>query len=177
MDAAATSDISIQFIDERTNYFLEHPDEAVDFYWNKYLSQWADGTYASRQATLATLGGRHPLVESFYSGANSRFYIGYNNLYQTLMYLGCFACILTALLKKREHPLYEYLGMIGVFGGFLFHMIWEANARYIFLYGLLLLPYAACGIARLSNNAILEKFRKNNTARKSDATEEPTTAA
>lgn len=177
MDAAATSDISIQFIDERTNYFLEHPDEAVDFYWNKYLSQWADGTYASRQATLATLGGRHPLVESFYSGANSRFYIGYNNLYQTLIYLGCFACVLTALLKKREHLLYEYLGMIGVFGGFLFHMIWEANARYIFLYGLLLLPYAACGIARLSNNAVLEKFRKNNTARRSDATEEPTTAA
>lgn len=177
MDAAATADISRQFMDERTNYFREHPGKAIDFYWNKYLSQWADGTYASRQATLATLGGRHPLVESFYSGANSRFYIDYNNLYQTLIYLGCFACVLTALLNKKQHPLYEYLGMIGVFGGFLFHMIWEANARYIFLYSLLLLPYAACGISRISNNAVLERFRKNNTAHRSDATEEPTTAA
>lgn len=177
MDAAATSDISIQFIDERTNYFMEHPDKAVDFYRNKYLSQWTDGTYASRQATLATLGGRHPLVESFYSGANSRFYIGYNNLYQTLIYLSCFAYVLTALLSRRAVRLYEYLGIIGVFGGFLFHMIWEANARYIFLYGLLLLPYAACGIARISNNAVPERFRKNNTDRRSDATEEPTTAA
>lgn len=177
MDTAATADISRQYMDERTDYFREHPGEAVDFYWNKYLSQWADGTYASRQATLATLGGRHPLVETVYSGANSRFYIGYGNLYQTLIYLGCFAYVLNALLKKQAIRLYEYLGIIGVLGGFLFHMIWEANARYIFLYGLLLLPYAACGISRLSSNAVLEKFRKNNTVRRSDATEEPTTAA
>lgn len=177
MDAAAAADISRQFINERADYFREHPDKALDFYWNKYLSQWADGTYASRQATLATLGGRHPLVESFYSGANSRFYIGFCNLYQTLICLGCFVCMLTALLRKKELCLYEYLGMIGVFGGFLFHMIWEANARYIFLYGLMLVPYAACGISRISNNAVLERFRKNNTDRRSDATEEPTTAA
>ncbi len=177
MNATATADISRQFINERTEYFREHPGKAVDFYWNKYLSQWADGTYASRQATLATLGGRHPLAESFYSGANSRFYIGFCNLYQTLICLGCFVCMLTSLLKKTELHLYEYLGMAGVFGGFLFHMIWEANARYIFLYGLLLVPYAACGISRISNNAVPGRFRKNNTARRSDATEEPTTAA
>lgn len=31
-------------------------------------------------------------------------------------------------------------------GGFLFHTIWEANSRYIFVYSLLLMPYCAAGI-------------------------------
>ncbi len=177
MDTAATNEISRQFIARRMAYLREHPDYAVDFYWNKYLSQWADGTYASRQATLATFGGRHPLVESVYSGENSRFYIGYCNIYQNVLYLGCFIGIMSALLKKGKHRLYVWLSMIGAFGGFLFHMLWEANSRYIFLYGLLLLPYAAQGIAEISSTSALGKFRKNNTARKADATEKPTTAA
>lgn len=176
MDAALTSEISRQFLEERVEYFKAHPGYAVDFYWNKYLSQWADGTYASRQATLATLGGRNALVESFYSGENSRLYIGFCNIYQNVLYLGCFAGILTALLRRRKYPLYLWLGVIGAFGGFLFHMIWEANARYIFLYGLLLLPYAACGIAELNNTSVLGKFRKNSTDHRSDATETQATA-
>ena len=171
MDADAASEVSRQFMEERMEYFKNHPGYAVNFYWNKYLSQWADGTYASRQATLATFGGRNDLVESFYSGKNSRFYIGFCNLYQNVLYLGCFAGIFAAFLNRRKYPLYLWLGIIGAFGGFLFHMIWEANARYIFLYGLLLLPYAAWGIAELSNTSALEKFRKNNTDHKSDATE------
>ena len=40
-----------------------------------------------------------------------------------------------------------YLGLIGVIGGFLFHIIWEANSRYIFLYSLLLMPYCARGLS------------------------------
>ena len=37
-------------------------------------------------------------------------------------------------------------GLIAVLGGFLFHTIWEANSRYIFVYSLLLMPYCAAGI-------------------------------
>lgn len=171
MDSAASSETSRQFMKERMDYFRDHPGYAVDFYWNKYLSQWTDGTYASRQATLATFGGRNAFVESFYTGPNSRLYIEYCNLYQNVLYFGCFAGFMAALLKKRKFPLYLWLGVIGAFGGFLFHMIWEANSRYIFLYGLLLLPYAAHGIAELSNTSALGRFRKNNTDHSSDAKE------
>lgn len=176
MDSAAASEISRQFMEERIDFFQSHPGYAVNFYWNKYLSQWVDGTYASRQATLATFGGRNPLVESFYSGENSRFYIEYCNIYQNIIYLGCFAFIMAALLRRSRYPLYLWLGIIGAFGGFLFHMIWEANSRYIFLYGLLLLPYAACGISILSNTSVLGRFRKNSTDHSSDARETQATA-
>lgn len=177
MDAAATSDISREFMNERTLYFREHPGYAADFYGRKFLSQWADGTYASRQATLATFGGRNPIVESFYSGDNSKFYIEYCNIFQNVLYLGCFIGILFPLLDKKRIPLYFWLGITGVFGGFLFHMIWEANSRYIFLYGLMMMPYASYGLSRLSNTFVLGIFRRNNTAHKPDATETPTTAA
>ena len=35
---------------------------------------------------------------------------------------------------------------VGIFGGFLFHMLWEANSRYILTYACMLIPYAASGL-------------------------------
>lgn len=167
MDTEATSDISRAAIDERLEYFKAHPGYAADFYLQKYLSQWADGTYACRQATLATFGGRREFFNHVYSGEYSQYFIEYANQYQNLIYLGAFLfCMkdIFLLLHRRKNrvstdspapaskndrifPL--YLGLIAVFGGFLFHMIWEANSRYIFLYSLLLIPYAAYGLSHL----------------------------
>jgi len=160
MNTELTVEISKQAIAERLAYFQKNPGYAASFYINKYLSQWADGTYASRQATFATMGERHSAIESIYTGTAAEFYIAYCNLYQLLLYLGCFAGSLTSLLNHRVPPLYAYIGMIGAFGGFLFHMIWEANSRYIFLYGLLLLPYAAQGISILGNMFFIRKSHK-----------------
>ncbi len=177
MDTDTTVELSRQFISDRITYFQEHPGYAAGFYFNKFLSQWTDGTYASRQATLATFGGRHPLVEYWYTGAGSNLYIGYCNIYQNIIYLGCLAGTLAALLKRRKYPLYVWIGMIGAFGGFLFHMIWEANARYIFLYSLCLLPYAANGLAEINNTFFLGKNCQNTKGHTEDATKTPSTAA
>jgi len=171
MDTDKTVAISKAAITERQDYFKANPGYAASFYFNKFLSQWTDGTYASRQATLATLGPRHPAAEEFYTGKYANVYIEFCNLYQTIVYLGCFAGILITLLRRRPDRLYMWTGMISVFGGFLFHMIWEANSRYIFLYGLLLIPYAARGLADISNTSVLGKFRKNNTDRTEDASQ------
>ncbi len=176
MDTDATEALSRQAISKRLEYFREHPGYAAGFYFNKYLTQWADGTYASRQATLATFGGRRPFFQSLYEGAYSRYYIAYCSIYQCVAYLGSFLFFLLILLRKQSPPLYVYLGLTGVLGGFLFHMIWEANARYIFLYSLLLMPYAAKGMTEVSNTFSLEKFRRNSRDRRADATEKPPTA-
>lgn len=180
MDTAAAVQASRDYIAERSAYFREHPDYAASFYFYKFLSQWADGTYASRQATLATLGERHPLFRELYDGRYSPFYISFCNVYQSMLYLGCFLCFLQQLLRKDRRDLCFYLGMIGVFGGFLFHMIWEANARYIFLYSLLLIPYAAAGFSalcsRFNNTFFPAGIRRNNTDRTQDASQTPPTA-
>lgn len=161
MDTELTNKLSKESISERFSYFKAHPGYAADFYLHKYLSQWADGTYACRQATLATFGGRRDFFQQIYDGSFSRYFIGYCNIYQNVLYLGAFLFCLNAVRSTggpshkaapvSAFPLLPvYLGLIGVFGGFLFHIIWEANSRYIFLYGLLLLPYAARGIGNIS---------------------------
>lgn len=153
MNREKTVALSREAIAERLTHFESNPGYAADFYWQKYLSQWADGTYACRQATLATFGGRQPLFVSLYQGALSRYLIAYCNIYQNLLYLGAFLFCLHARKRKAgtvSTGLPQYLCLIGVIGGFLFHMLWEANSRYIFLYGLLLLPYAAQGLNALA---------------------------
>lgn len=155
MDTETANAISREAISQRLEYFASHPDYAFDFYLHKYLTQWMDGTYASRQATLATFGGRREVFDSLYTGTLGSWYIEYGNLYQNMLYLGAFLfCLLHGFLhRKRQDDSPEglplYLGLIAVFGGFLFHIIWEANSRYIFLYSLLLIPYAAWGLGRL----------------------------
>lgn len=156
MDAERTNEISRTAIRERLTYFKENPGYAANFYLGKYLSQWADGTYACRQATLATFGGRHPIFTEIYEGKYSTLFIGYCNILQNIIYLGSFLFCLGSFRKKidckmKDLPL--YLGFIAVLGGFLFHMLWEANSRYIFLYGMLLLPYTASGLEWLLHSA------------------------
>lgn len=158
LDAAAANAISREAIRERLDYFSAHPGYAARFYLQKHLSQWADGTYASRQATLATFGGRTSFFDSLYTGNGSRFFIEYCNLHQLLVYLGALLFSLSEW-RKKEAVLPVWLGLIGVIGGFLFHLIWEANARYIFIYSLLLMPYAARGLSLLKE-ACLTGIRK-----------------
>lgn len=149
MDTEKTSELSRQAIRERLEYFREHPAYAADFYLHKHLSQWADGTYASRQATLATFGGRSDFFNSLYEGSLSKFFIEYCNIYQNILYLGVLLFCVFSLKGAGGNSMPEFLGLIGVIGGFLFHIIWEANSRYIFIYGLLLIPYCAQGLSLL----------------------------
>ena len=199
MDTAIANEISRLAIDERLTYFREHPGYTADFYLHKHLSQWADGTYASRQATLATYGGRSAFFKEVYEGSLSGGYIEWCNAWQNVLYLGVLVFCIGSLKKRRESRvaghmaghtadqmaehtagctadhmaehttgrtadrivghtagrtadrpgtdhLYVYVGLIAVLGGFLFHIFWEANSRYIFSYSLLLMPYCGAGI-------------------------------
>ena len=157
MDSALANEISRQAVLECLAYFREHPGYAVDFYARKHLSQWADGTYASRQATLASYGGRSGFFQEVYDGSLSSAYIEWCNAWQDVLYLGTLVFCISAVHRKRKNTatapqgsdtdsLYLYVGLIAVLGGFLFHILWEANSRYIFLYSLLLMPYCAAGV-------------------------------
>lgn len=176
MDTALANEISRLAIDERLAYFREHPGYTADFYLLKHLSQWADGTYASRQATLATYGGRSAFFKKVYEGSLSGGYIEWCNAWQNVLYLGVMVFCIDSLKKRRKSKvagqttgqtagcsadqmaeqlgtdllgadqLYVYVGLIAVLGGFLFHTFWEANSRYIFSYSLLLMPYCGAGV-------------------------------
>lgn len=102
MDTALANEISSLAIDERLAYFREHPGYTANFYLHKHLSQWADGTYASRQATLATYGGRSAFFKEVYEGSLSGGYIEWCNAWQNVLYLGVMVFCIDSLKKRRK---------------------------------------------------------------------------
>ena len=147
LDTDATVEISKQAISERLTTFQNDIPYALQFYAEKFLSQWTDGTYACRQATIQTYGNRAGFLESMYTGTLAKSFAKFCNIYQLLIYLGTLLFFLAN--RKALEPQWSlllYMGIIGVIGGLLFHTIWEANSRYILPYGFLLIPYAAIGL-------------------------------
>lgn len=145
MDTEATVSISRQAIRERLDIFQKEPAYAFTFYRDKFLSQWTDGSCFCRQATLASAAERTGFLSAVYNGSLSKAFMGFCNLWQAVIYVFALFWLLWGI-RRAGSSFLVYTGLTGVLGGFLFHMVWEANSRYIFPYELLLLPYAACGL-------------------------------
>ena len=144
-------------IKERLTYFKDNPGNAFDFYFEKYTSQWCDGTYAARELTAYTTVERPEFVDTFYSNDGGKMFLYFCNIYQSLLYFGVLLFCLRSYFDKKANFLLPYTVILMAFGGFLFHIIWEANARAIFTYALLLLPVSGAGIAGVCN---IIHFRK-----------------
>lgn len=158
LDSALASRVASEYISQRLSYFLQHPGEFIKFYFDKFQVQWCDGTYASLQATLSAFGGRWPFFERLYSysGFSHIVYIFVCNVFQNLLYLGHFIfSVFTIKNKENKDDFLMMLCPIAVLGIFLFHMLWEANSRYVFHSSLLLLPSATYGLGLL-----ISKLRK-----------------
>lgn len=154
MDTEKTNEIANEAIKERLSYFKENPGYAAEFYGKKFLSQWTDPTLASCQATWADGGNRAAFVYEIYNGKYNKYYVFICNIFQNLVCIGAAIygvkkTLSLAKKKEKKDSSYEYLFMITVFGGFLFHMFWEANSRYILLYAMMLVPYAAAGFGEI----------------------------
>ena len=67
------------------------------------------------------------------------------------------------ILKRKEWSLPAAYFMLNIFGGFLFHMIWEAKSRYVLIYFVMLLPLAAAGCS-----ALIDLAKKRAARRKDD---------
>ena len=108
---------------EAKEHLLEFAEEcvndsamAIDFYSRKLGAQW-----------------EAPMYQCYVM-----------NIYQILLYGGVFVYLLAG--RKKEQQIEHYVLLIGVFGGFLFSAMWEAKARYVFPYLMMMISYAAAGI-------------------------------
>lgn len=106
MAAEAANRISRTAIGERLSYFQAHPSKAFSFYLRKELTQWVDGTYAARQATLSEYGDRSAFFTELYVGSYSTLLISWCNLWQNALYLGSFLfCLRGVLIRRRHRPM------------------------------------------------------------------------
>lgn len=139
----------------------EDPAYAVDFYNRKISSQWNAPMYQCIVMNSRVEGPQTALVQSLYEGEGNQRLTDFMNLYQSLIYGGVLAFTIVAL--KKRFPLKYHVLLIAVFGGFLFSILWEAKARYVFPYFLLMIPYAAVGIGAMITR-LWQRFDKRTSA-------------
>ncbi len=135
-------------IAERLGEFKKRPLHALKFYTRKFLTQWSDPTFVSIRNFELSL--RHSDTESVFAksvvyGAWSKIFQAIMDVEHFLIYLGVVVySVLT--IKNKRFTLTQALIVIFVFGGMLFHQLWEGSSRYIIRYYLCLMPLAAYGI-------------------------------
>lgn len=134
----------------------------VKFYLKKFLSQWGDPTCVSMREMEET--DRHAesvsaLAESLIFGTGSRILQWGMNVMHSVIYLGVFVYLWVraghSLRKRKRQEIQsgEILIVLFLFGGMMFHQLWEASGRYVMRYYLTMLPLSAWGITWLLQKA------------------------
>jgi len=152
-DAEKSDKIAKEAIAKSIKTFQEDPGYAAKFYYKKTVSQWNEPTYEALWVNQFHSGDFSKIVQSIYDGKLYVVLHEYMNLYQSLIFTAAFVCI---FIRRKSWTLEQLFLLIVIFGGFLFHTIWEAKSQYIFPYFVIMLPYAAVGISD-----ILEKTKEN----------------
>ena len=128
------------------------PAYGVDFYFRKFMTQWSTPMYQGLAMNNCLEAERPRIAENIYFGRLRTVIDRWMNWYQLALYGGVLVLLLGGCKKgdrRNQRSLDRYSLLIGIFGGILFTMLWEAKSRYVFPYLLLLLPYAAAGLSEL----------------------------
>ena len=143
-DAEVATEIAKADIVNRIQVFKENPTFAMDFFRRKITSQWNAPMYQAFGMNHNNIQEAEGLVPVLYYGTGKTLVEGFMNIYQLLTYVGVLSFLIFGL--KRGMKFVHCLSLIIIFGGFLFSIIYEAKARYILPYFILMIPYAVAGI-------------------------------
>ena len=137
-----------EYIEKRSSFFLEHPDEAIRFFAGKNASQWNNPNFQGDWINFNIGDGEPaydithaPWIAWLFSEPGAWRLSQLMNILQSLILLGAFSF----LVSSEEKPPF-YLGYcLILLGGFIFHFFWEAKAQYTLPYFVLLMPMCAAG--------------------------------
>jgi len=131
----------------RIRDLLNNPEYTCDFYYNKMALQWNDGLFTSTYLTVDTKCQMTDVEWSVYYGSIHEKMSCYMNHYIFILYVGLAVGMLT--LWKQNIEIYQMISLIAIIGGILFSILWEAKARYVMPYIVLMQPFAALGLMQL----------------------------
>lgn len=166
-----------EYIRERLREFRQNPSMMVDFFKRKLEDQWIEPLFSSLKATETFDTDGEPLpsvIQSLYYGNLHEIVWKLANYYQSLIYLA--GLVLGVALcgmwwRKKEVPAALWLPLIGIVGGFLFSVIWEAQCRYVLPYYVFLILYVPMGLYEMGRViSRLPGYRKKTTEK--DQTQE-----
>ena len=143
---AATTEIR-----SRLSAFADRPLHGCRFYLRKFLTQWADPTCVSMrnlELTSRHVEGQPALMYSVIYGNGRILFSWVMNVYETVVYLGI-AIYCISVIRARKLEFHQALPILFIFGGMVFHELWEASSRYTIRYYVCMLPYGAMGINQI----------------------------
>lgn len=129
-DREKTAEASKEFFLERFRELAENPKELAAFYKNKTLTQWNVPLFESLSTNNLFYEELPPLAEEIYYGKLHWVCEGFMNEYHFFLCLGILLAAIGFLENKEKF--FHILPAVILIGSFLFSVIWEAKARYIF---------------------------------------------
>ena len=153
-DPEATAEISRRDVEERLQEFLNNPSYALLFYGKKVLSQWNQPLYQSLFFSAQYFEGKAPEPDSIEAKAHGEYSGSILNIcdrLQFVLYFGVLCYFLFAV--RKESSILQHLLAATIVGGFFFSIIWEAKARYILPYYLMMYPLAVTGFVQAAARA------------------------
>lgn len=148
-DRAKTTQACMENLSHSLKKFLHEQRFALDFFYKKFTSQWNAPTFQSmitNEWNSRYVENLSPLARFFIYGSGRDILYGIMNCYHFFMFL-CAGVYCQFSIK--EWSLAKAYFVLNIFGGFLFHMLWEAQSRYILGYFVLMLPLAAWGLDKI----------------------------
>lgn len=160
-DSDLTAEISLESVEDSLEYMVKHPMYMTQFFYYKLVYQWAREDYGCLYATLDFYDNRTSAAWDIYQGKAKDRYIDIMAIHQSVVYIGAVGfCILGAVRwkKKEDYNIQNLIPLVAFIGGFLFSIIWEASSRAVMAYFVLIIPYAADGVAGVSSR-VAERLR------------------
>lgn len=149
-DTDKTKAACMDSIRQSLQEYISSPGHGVRFFYKKFVSQWNDPTFQS-QLNLEWNTRRDENQSSlalYFIYGNGRTILEWlMNTYHFMILLGAVVFI-TGNLRKTSHSC--LLLALCVFGGYFFHMFWEAKGRYALEYFVLCVPMAAYGMWKIA---------------------------
>ena len=158
-DPKAASEDAKQVIIEFLKQCIQNPVAGLKFYATKTLSQWIAPMYQGLVMNNNITDEQSWIAHFIYYDSRAwKFMDGFMNILQLIVYTSTLYLIIYSWKHIRKMEF--YMGLIAVWGGFLFSIIWEAKTRYVFPYFIILIPYAAIGLGLLIDN-ICDRLQKS----------------
>lgn len=163
-DAEQTAMLSALRIRERLKELWENPSYALAFFKKKILSQWNAPLYQSVYFNTMYQPEDMPHEDSLAARIGREYFsavLSFCDRLQFIVYLGLFAYFIWGI--RRDSDILQQVTVVTVIGGFLFSILWEAKARYIFPYYVMMFPFAAVGY-QCAGQAVIALMRKRRKA-------------
>ncbi len=138
--------------------YKKNPGKMFRLFHRKTLIQWDSPLIQAFNITMVEFkeGG---LMEKLYTGSLKKTSLKYMDVYFSFLYIMLILGLISGFTDKKKSA-GDYLLLIGVFGGFLFTLVWETKIRYSLVYIMFLIPYAASYFGTLANKYLFDRFKR-----------------